>query len=89
MIYVKIFHDSRCFIARPYGLLTFYGPVAVGILVNWGLFCSIAKVIFAQIRTKAEKDPEEQSELTLKIVSFVNCILHLNALQYSECSKKV
>ena len=60
--------NCRCFVSKPYGLVTFYGPVAIGVLTNWFVFFSIAGVIMKQSRNKAEESPENLSEMSLKVV---------------------
>ncbi|XP_063690339.1 adhesion G-protein coupled receptor G6-like [Bolinopsis microptera] len=50
------FTDPKtCYIRHPYGLATFYGPLALGMLINWFVFFSIARVIFKAHETKAKK----------------------------------
>ena len=44
-----------CFVKYPYGLATFYGPVVLGVAVNWILFFFIARVILKASKAKAKK----------------------------------
>ena len=48
-------HFYSCFIKYPYGLATFYGPVVLGVAVNWILFVFIARVILKASKAKGKK----------------------------------
>ena len=63
--------NFRCFVSRPYGLVTFYAPVAIGIATNWIMFFSIAGVIMQQSRMRADKSPEIQSQMSLRVVRYL------------------
>ena len=61
-----IFYYS-CFIKYPYGLATFYGPVVLGVAVNWILFFFIARVLLIASKDKAKKTGD--SKLKMRTVS--------------------
>ena len=55
----------------PYGILSFYGPVVVGVLAIWILFLFIAKVIITASKTKAKQKGD--SDLVLRrVCDYVN-----------------
>ena len=69
---------------RPYGYLSFYAPMLVGVTVNWVLFAFIFKVII-QVSTNAVKYQAKSKMSSMKIVavslfhSFPS-IIHTNAV---------
>ena len=60
-------HTFRCFVKRPYGFLSFYGPVVIGVTFNWTLFFSIGRVVMTSAKAKAEQT--NMSNIELKVVS--------------------
>ena len=65
-------HTFRCFVRKPYGFLSFYGPVVIGVTFNWILFFSIGRVVMASAKAKAEQT--NMSNIELKVVSIYSII---------------
>ena len=61
--------DFRCFVRYPYGLASFYGPVVIAVLIIWGLFFSVARVIMRAMAAKSKQKGE--SDLAMRRVSGV------------------
>ena len=49
---------------KPYGFLSFYGPVVIGVTINWILFPFIARVIIAS--GKLESEQTNMSDIKVK-----------------------
>ena len=62
-----IVYTFRCFVRKPYGFLSFYGPVVIGVTINWILFPFIARVIIAS--GKLESEQTNMSDMKVKTVS--------------------
>ncbi|KAL5253244.1 hypothetical protein ACHWQZ_G013126 [Mnemiopsis leidyi] len=61
------FADPKtCFIKYPYGLVSFYGPVVLGVVVNWILFFFIARVILKASKAKAMKTGDSNVKMRTK-----------------------
>ena len=66
--------ESRCFVRYPYGLASFYGPVVIAVLIIWGLFFSVARVIMRAMAAKSKQKGE--SDLAMRRVSGVSVFLN-------------
>ena len=55
---------------RPYGFISFYAPVVIGITINWILFFFIARVVLSvSMTTNATMAKEKISDVKLRAVS--------------------
>ncbi|XP_063692495.1 adhesion G protein-coupled receptor E5-like [Bolinopsis microptera] len=52
-------NPETCFVRKSFGLVTFYAPMAFGIMVNWILFFFIIRAVFKATTARAE-----QTEMT-------------------------
>ncbi|XP_063680178.1 adhesion G-protein coupled receptor D1-like [Bolinopsis microptera] len=60
------FADPKtCFIKYPYGLVSFYGPVVLGVASNWIMFIFIARVILIATKTKAQQTGDSNTKLRI------------------------
>jgi hypothetical protein len=56
-------------VRRPYGFVSFYGPVVVGMTINWVLFFFIARVVLRISSDAAESKKSFFSSIKMRSVS--------------------
>jgi len=70
---VQFADPKTCFVKKPFGLVSFYGPMAIGITANWILFFLIMRVVIKGVRNSAKA--ADMSAIKIRAIQLRSALL--------------